>query len=547
MNTILKKITLAVFCLSSLFVSGQGAITDGIKNIKPGSNFIITEGRYDSGKGSSGKLIAFTNNGKSLKVEVTLEEILLDSAKDGIGNQHIKNLRFSFKDDKSYVTTTKGSEGIFPTNIRLKFNNSYSTSGKVYLVDGAFVMTNELGTGAPQSKDAFGITYILSKKKLAGLVKENTEDYTKFHDAVWNYMVNAAELEKKAIAEAEEKEKQRVAKEKKDNSLEGKKVKSIELVADGKNVGYGDDVKVNVIATLKDGTQLKTKGIGGKTWLDDYIFTSDVGTGTKVGDRKSTPNDAIKITVQSKFHPDLKDTKEVILGFSSAKTVIDLTSDLNINMCTGRLQPSGKDGSKGDCSKGQAAGDGTDGVSGVDGKDLSQDIEVNVGSFKHKKTGETILSYEITSGSFTKKFFCLQGAEVVVFAKGGCGQAGSDGGDGGEVKVTGNNTDCDCASSASYMGRGGDGGNGGNGGNGPTLTLTVDPSVSTYNLITNVEGGGGGNAGKGGRSRVANTCNSSMANSISNAKKTKAGKDGIPGKKGMDGKVTKQSAKVSID
>ncbi len=249
--------------------------------------------------------------------------------------------------------------------------------------------------------------------------------------------------------------------------------------------------------------------------------------------------------MQSKFHPELKDTKEIILGFSSAKTVIDLTSDLNINMCTGSLPRSGKDGTRGDCSKGMAAGDGTDGATGVSGKDLTQNIQVNVGSFKHKKTGEPILFYEVTCGSISKKFMCLPGAEVLVFAKGGCGQPGGDGGDGGEVKVSGNSTDCDCATSGSYMGRGGDGGNGGNGGNGPALTLTVDPSVSTYNLTTIVEGGSGGNAGKGGRSRAPNTCNSSMA--LSPTKKTKAGKDGVSGKKGMDGKVTKLSQKVALD
>ena len=57
----------------------------------------------------------------------------------------------------------------------------------------------------------------------------------------------------------------------------------------------------------------------------------------------------------------------------------------------------------------------------------------------------------------------------------------------------------------------------------------------------------GGNFGKGGRSIAANTCSTSLANSISNAKKTKAGKDGISGKKGMDGKVNKVNGKVSVD
>ena len=251
--------------------------------------------------------------------------------------------------------------------------------------------------------------------------------------------------------------------DRKANSLENKAVAKIEiqLISKPSKVAhFSEAIDYGVVATLKDGSQLKTNNLGGKLPWEDFKITNQGCSSTservKVDeDASQIPNDEVVLQIASVFHPALK-----------AKKAIPTTNDVSIQV--------NRNGFYG-ADRARATNTATFGASqrGGDGHALV----VKIKTVKHKQTGAALNKIEIYDNYDRKtvaNYKLSPSTELIINANGGNGQWGSDG------------------SSGSFP-NGDDGGKGGHGGD---VTIIKDPSVSEVNITVNNNGGKGGKGGK---------------------------------------------------
>lgn len=251
--------------------------------------------------------------------------------------------------------------------------------------------------------------------------------------------------------------------ERKINSIEGKDVTKIEiqLISKPSKVAhFSEAIKYGIVATLKDGSQLKTSNLGGKIPWEDFTLSNKGCSNTidevRVEENASKiPNDEIVIQVASKYNASLKDSKS-----------ISTTNDVSI-----QVNRSGFYGA----DRAKATNTATFGASQRGGN--GHKLTIKVKTVKHKQTGVSINKIEIydeTKGELIAQYKLTPSTELIINSNGGKGQWGSDG------------------SSNSFP----NGDNGGNGGDGGDVTIIKDPSVSKINITVNNKGGKGGSGGK---------------------------------------------------
>lgn len=246
------------------------------------------------------------------------------------------------------------------------------------------------------------------------------------------------EADKQRLANEEKNKEAAAAAHREKYSIKGKDVTKIEIEANhGAKLGHGAKFTYGIIATLKDGSKIKTKNLGGEGYLDDYEVTIH---GDIDGDLLN-PNtislkpynykgDYIQISAKSKHHPSLAGVNQKYV----------LTYDLPIELNFSGLNST---------------------VDGDPGKSLRIDVKV----VNHSETKEEILEYRIydESSNLINKFRLRRDVQFRII---------SNGGNGGDKRKD------------SQCGRGGDGGN---------ITLNLDPKVGDdYQFDYQNMGGKGG-------------------------------------------------------
>ena len=156
--------------------------------------------------------------------------------------------------------------------------------------------------------------YVLVKP--GGSFSGNWEDTNK---NVANYATATFKNQSGARANVKEAKAELAEADRKANSLEGKAVSKIEiqLVSTPSKVAHFSEViDYGVIATLKDGSQLKTNNLGGKLPWEDFKIENQGCSSTservKVDeDATKIPNDEVVLQITSVFHPALKAKKAI--------------------------------------------------------------------------------------------------------------------------------------------------------------------------------------------------------------------------------------------
>jgi hypothetical protein len=468
----------------------------------------------------------------SCDIVVASVEFEADS-EDILGYNQVKKISFT-RGNGASENSVLDSHGDFPYFANAKDRNGSNQVALVIEGDIYFLRSLGYNESDPASASGVQIEQIISKNKLAG-IKGNPADIPKYQMKVHEYIQRVKTEGAQIIAAALEKQR-------KENSLEGRDVKGIELILGQEYVVPGQFTKIGVIANLKDGSQLKTKGIAkGKTHWSDYKVTivggsfDSKGNITTSEEFNATAKDQVTITIESVYIPSLKVTKTINISYKR---------DYYFSLATsGHWGQFGANGTKGNCHNGKACGDGKNGSDGMAGGNAGA-VTVKIAPYTHTQTKEALLKYEVTTPEGTKHFVVTPDSKVRINANGGNGGSGGSGGNGGELSSANSSNlgFCDCASSATYMGRGGNGGNGGKGGNGGNVTVTVDPAVTTYGLEVSAEAGAGGPGGSSGQSDAADSC--SHENAVKAKKEAYRGKAGNAGANGAKGTVTTTKAKV---
>jgi len=263
------------------------------------------------------------------------------------------------------------------------------------------------------------------------------------------------------------------AKEKEENTLKGKSIKSIQLkfVDAPEDIGMLTVVSVGIEVHLTNGKVLKTKNLGGKTPYTD--FSTSVKGGDYSGgdfkvasDSRKIPTDKIEIQAWSKFDSKVKGNFSHILNYKS-----------NIF-----YQYQGRGGKNG---RGRTSGVSINGSDGGDARSVNvyvENIKVN-GQSIHKLTLTNAMTGELLAEA---KLHANN--RITINAKGGNGGSGERG-------------------SSTHSGDGGDGGNGGNGGD-------VTVSGATQNLLITVMNNGGASGSGGARKESYNTSGSKGSSGI---------------------------------
>lgn len=300
--------------------------------------------------------------------------------------------------------------------------------------------------------------YILVKPggSFSGSWEDANINIAKYATATFKNQTNAranVKVAKVAMAEADRKA----------NSLEGKEVSKIEiqLVSKPSKVAhFSEAIDYGVVATLKDGSTVKTNNLGGKLPWEDFklahIGCSNTSERVKVDeDATKFPNDEIVLKVTSIYHPSLKANKA-------------LPTTNNISIQVSRNGFYGAD-------RAQATNTATFGASQRGGN--GHILTVKVKTVSHKKTGIKLNKIEIfdeTKRETVAHYKLTPSTQLIINTNGGKGQWGSDG------------------TSNSFP----NGDKGGAGGNGGDVTIIKDPSVSEANILINNNGGKGGSGGK---------------------------------------------------
>lgn len=392
---------------------------------------------YQSGKYSVYKVEKVSHN--KYKMVAVKKQWPLEFSKTGDGVTQVLVKRSGILDEK-FTPDVPGHPAYF----------SFSTYRLSFIEDvGIYYSWN--GKEQATTKYAF----VKSGSSLNDKYNELNKKVAEYAKSVFKNQSSAranVKEQKAAIAEADRKA----------NSLESKSVNKIEiqLVNQPKKVAhFSEAIKYGVVATLKDGTILKTKNLGGKLPWSDFNLKHKGCSNTidevRVDeDAKALKEDRISIQVISKYHPTLKASK-----------LINTTNNVSI-----RVNQNGFWGHE--RHKHMTVFQGKDGQHAGRGDNLT----VKVKTVAHKQTGQKINKIEIYNTSKKKlvaRYKLAPDTELTINTLGGGGMNGWEGSDNSP-----------------------NGGNGGNGGAGGNVTFIKDPSVTKHNIIINTSGGKGGNGGK---------------------------------------------------
>lgn len=240
-----------------------------------------------------------------------------------------------------------------------------------------------------------------------------------------------------------------------ENTLKGKKIKSIKIIPvnNPPEIGLLTILAIGIEFELDNGKILKTKNLGGFTPYTD--FEAEISGGEFAGgdfkvadDTRKIPNDKIEISVWSKF-----DEKKIKGAYSCP---VNYKRELNYNL----------QGSSGASGRGYTVGYNVNGTNGSDGK------SVTVTATSMLLNGEKVNKLVITdaySGKVLSESKIHADYTLNINTNGGNGGNGTEGS--------------------------GNGGNGGDGGNGGNIILTGN-GVSSLKIVVNNNGGKGGVGGK---------------------------------------------------
>lgn len=302
-------------------------------------------------------------------------------------------------------------------------------------------------------------------------------------------------------------------KEREENSTKGKTVKSLtyQAVDVPASIGLLSKIKFGVIATLADGTQLKTKNLGGKSEFEDSYIVEAAGCTFADGvlevglDAAAFPSDEVIITIKNKNNSSLSITQRIILDYGTPFFTYSSGADGN----NGFSGSSGSDR----CPTVTSGKTGSNGYDGGNGGNIT----IKIKEVKHKITGAPLYQYEIIKNreGQTIRMKSTPDADVNIICSGGNGGSGGDGGRGGKSSQCGE-------------AGGGNGGNGGRGGNGGDVTIIKAASVSSSFLKIVNNGGKGGANGRGGRGTIT-------------------GSNGLQGANGSNGAVNNSTAAVNLN
>ena len=295
-------------------------------------------------------------------------------------------------------------------------------------------------------------------------------------------------------SKAKKKKKERIAKE---NSLEGKNVKELQLSYLNENVTHtlGSSYSMIIKAVLENGKELVTEGGGkGYTTWNNYSIEVEGGSFTNgiltvSGNPKNIKDHKVIFKASSVSDPTIKKELEIALTY-------DADQYAGFSGYGGRKGESKFQGANG-ASHTEADGeDGRDGANGGNGEEGGdgQEVEVYVKAIHDATLNKDLLyiyAKSLTTSAEGNYVIDPSVAKMTIAANGG------DGGNGGWGGVGGSGGS---GYSGGDGGNGGNGGNGANGGNGGRITVYLDPSAQHYasSIVCVNYGGGGGSAGGAG-------------------------------------------------
>ena len=296
-------------------------------------------------------------------------------------------------------------------------------------------------------KTGASIKYIFSESKVKSYAEEKS--------TLDEYRTKIKELQTTTRTQRIEENAALLAKQEAENTLNGKTIKSINVVpvTQPTVVGLLSIIGIGVEFTLDNGKVLKTKNLGGFTPYTDFEAEASggdfAGGDFKVAsDSRKIPGDKIELTVWSKY-----DDKKVKGKYSSPA---NYKTDVNYNFS----------GSSGASGRGGTVGYTINGKNGADGK------SVNISVTTMQLNGEPVNKIAITdtySGSVIAEAKMNTNFTLNINANGGNGGNGS-------VDF-------------------GNGGNGGDAGNGGNVVVSGSGASSLKISVTN-NGGTGGVGGK---------------------------------------------------
>jgi len=296
-------------------------------------------------------------------------------------------------------------------------------------------------------KTGSSIKYIFSESK--------PKNYSDEKGTLDSYRNNIKELQSTTRTQRMEQNNAIAEKQAEENTLKGKAIKSVNIIAINKpsEMGLLSIVALGVEFVLDNGKILKTKNLGGFTPYTD--FETEVSGGEFAGgdfkvadDSRKVSGDKIEISVWSKF-----DEKKIKGRFSYP---LNYKKDIFYNY----------QGASGANGRGYTSGYTVNGSNGSDGKNLS------IAATTMPLNGEQINKLVITdtySGKILSESKVHVDNTITINANGGSGGNGSEGG--------------------------GNGGSGGNGGNGGNIVLSGN-GATALKMSFSALGGQGGVGGK---------------------------------------------------
>lgn len=406
---------MVVFALSSVVMNAQESQNTELSKLASG-NFTVN------------KVI---ENGSNFKFEVAAKQWPISFKKEGESFTEVVVNRAGIIEEK-YQADLPG----YPAYYKSEASEIVVTAidKKIYYY------TYSVKTGA-------SIKYIFSEAK--------TKNYADEKNTLDEYRTKIKELQTTTRTQRIEENNAAQAKQEEENTLNGKTIKSINIVPVTKptEVGLLSIIAIGVEFTLDNGKVLKTKNLGGFTPYTD--FEAEVSGGDFAGgdfkvasDSRKIPGDKIEITVWSKY-----DAKKIKGKYSCPA---NYKTDVNYNFS----------GSSGASGRGGTVGYTINGKNGADGK------SVNVSVTAMQLNGEQVNKIVITdtySGSVLAEAKMSINNTLNINANGGNGGSGSV-----------------------DFGNGGSGGDAGNGGN----VVVSGSGASSLKISVTNSGGTGGVGGK---------------------------------------------------
>jgi hypothetical protein len=347
--------------------------------------------------------------------------------------------------------------------------------------------------------DNLGIYYSWNGKEQATVkyvfVKKGSSLNYKFKDLnkkVATYAKAVFKNQTSARANVKEKKAEIAETTRRQHSLQDKSVKKIavELVKTPSKIAhFSERINYGIVATLTDGTVLKTPNLGGTIPWSDFTSSHKGCSNTLEEirveeDAKFLTDDRVAIHITSKYHPNLKAVKYLNATYNIPVVV-------NHNGFWGWER-----------HKHMVVFQGVDGQHAGRGDELV----IKVKTVSHKQTGIKINKIEIYNSTEQKvvaRFKLSLDTNLTVNTVGG---QGADGRKGRESKSVG--------------------GNGGSGGAGGNVSVIKDSSVKKFNITINNQGGKGGKGG---------------------APYYSSGKRGYKGNSGDDGNTTYKTKNITLN